>query len=227
MRIRALAFDVFGTLVDWRSSVAEAFRRTKLADDPEELAVDWRNRLWPMLGDVNRGARPWGNLDELHRAMLDDLLDERGLTLPDDGRSELVQAWHQLDPWPDARPGLEALRAQQVTAALSNGHIAMLVDLARHGELRFDCVISAELAHVYKPQPEVYLTATRLLGLQPDELMLVAAHPIDLKGARNAGLRTAFIDRPLEYGPDSPPREDPDADVSVSQLQELATWLGR
>jgi 2-haloacid dehalogenase len=112
-------------------------------------------------------------------------------------------------------------------AALSNGNLALLVDLARHGDLRFDCLLSAELAQVYKPEAEVYLTGVRLLGLEPGEVMMVAAHPIDLKGARGAGLRTAFIDRPLEYGPDSPPRDDPDADISVSDLDELAARLQR
>jgi 2-haloacid dehalogenase len=112
-------------------------------------------------------------------------------------------------------------------ATLSNGHIALLVELARHGDLRFDCLLSAELAGVYKPAPEAYLTAARLLGLEPAEVMLVAAHPLDLAGARNAGLRSAFVDRPLEYGPGSPPREDPDADVSASDLLELADRLAR
>lgn len=121
--------------------------------------------------------------------------------------------------------GLEALRGQLVTAALSNGHVALLVDLARYGDLRFDCVLSAEMVHAYKPVREVYRSAARFLGVQPAELMLVAAHPGDLEGARRAGLRTAFIDRPLEYGPNSPGREDPDADESVEQLHELAARL--
>jgi 2-haloacid dehalogenase len=119
------------------------------------------------------------------------------------------------------------LRRRHVTATLSNGHVALLVDLARHGDLRFDCVLSAEMANAYKPAPEVYETAARLLGVQPAELMLVAAHPWDLAGARHAGLRTAFVDRPLEYGPGSPAREDPAADESVGDLHELAERLGR
>jgi len=117
------------------------------------------------------------------------------------------------------------LRRDRVVAALSNGNMALLVDLVRHGDLRFDCLLSAEFAQVYKPEAEVYLTGVRLLGLEPRGAMMVAAHPIDLKGARGAGLRTAFIDRPLEYGPDSPPREDPDADISVKDLDELAARL--
>jgi 2-haloacid dehalogenase len=163
-----------------------------------------------------------GNFDELHRATLDDLLAERGLDVDSAERQRLVAAWHQLDRWPDVREGLEALRRGHVLATLSNGHVALLVDLARHGDLRFDCILSAELARVYKPDPEAYLTAARLLALPPADLMLVAAHPSDLAGARAAGLRTAFVDRPLEYGPDTPAREDPEADESVGDLVELA-----
>jgi 2-haloacid dehalogenase len=223
--VRALVFDVFGTLVDWRSTVAQAFRESGLAGDPEELADAWRERLWPITAEVNAGKRRWGNFDELHLATLDELLVGRQLELPIEARRQLVAAWHGLDPWPDVRDGLEALRRERTVAALSNGHVALLIDLARHGDLRFDCLISAEMAQAYKPAPEVYLTAVRLLGMDPDEVMLVAAHPFDLKGARRAGLRTAFIDRPLEYGPASPAREDPDADESVGDLHELAARL--
>ncbi len=225
MAVRALVFDVFGTLVDWRSGVAEAFRASGVSGDPAELADTWRARYWPILAEVNAGARPWGNFDEHHLVTLDDLLGERGVELPVEQRRRLVGAWHRLDPWPDVRTGLETLRHQRLTAALSNGHTALLVDLARHGDLRFDCVLSAELAHAYKPAPEIYQTAARLLGVEPTELMLVAAHPWDLKGARGAGLQTAFLDRPLEYGSGSPAREDPDADESVGHLHELAERL--
>jgi 2-haloacid dehalogenase len=225
MAARALVFDVFGTLVDWRSGIAEAFRASGVAGDPEELADAWRARYAPILLEVNKGSRPWGNFDELHHVTLDDVLAEQGVDLSAGQRSRLVEAWHRLDPWPDVRSGLEALRGRHVVATLSNGHVALLVDLARHGDLRFDCVISAELAHVYKPAPEVYLMAARLLGVDAGELMLVAAHPWDLAGARHAGLRTAFVDRPLEYGQGSDSREDPDADESVGDLLELAERL--
>jgi 2-haloacid dehalogenase len=225
MAVRALAFDVFGTLVDWRSGVAAAFRESGVASDPEELADDWRARYPPILAEVNEGSRPWGNFDELHLVTLGDLLAERGLHLSDEERRRLVAAWHRLDPWPDVRAGLEALRLGHVTAALSNGHVALLVDLARHGDLRFDCLLSAELANAYKPAPEVYLTAARLLGVEPAELMMVAAHPWDLEGARGAGLRTALVARPLEYGPGSAAGADPDADESVADLLELAERL--
>lgn len=225
MAVRALVFDTFGTLVDWRSGIASAFRASGAAGDPQELADAWRARYRPILDEVNDGARPWGDLDELHLATLDDLLSERGVDLSPDARRRLVDAWHRLDPWPDVRTGLDALRRRRVTATLSNAHLPLLVDLARHGDLRFDCLLSAELAGVYKPAPQVYLTAARLLGVEPAELMLVAAHPSDLQGAREAGLRTAFIDRPLEYGPDSPARKDSDADVAAGDLLDLAAGM--
>ncbi len=224
---RALVFDVFGTLVDWRTNIAKAFAACGVPGDPQELADGWRARYAPILMEVNQGSRDWANFDELHLATLDDLLGEQGVDLPSEIKRRLVAAWHRLEPWPDSPTGLEVLRREHVTATLSNGHIALLVDLARYGQLRFDTLISAELAGVYKPAADVYLMAARLLAVDPQELMLVAAHPWDLKGARAAGLMTAFIDRPLEYGPGSPPREDPDADESVSSLDELAGRLGR
>jgi 2-haloacid dehalogenase len=225
MDIRALVFDVFGTLVDWRTGVAAAFRDEGVAGDPEALADGWRARYAPILGEVIGGSRPWALLDELHRATLGDLLAEHAIEADPEQRERLVGAWHRLDPWPDVRAGLEALRRKRVVATLSNAHVAMLVDLARHGDLRFDTLLSAELAGSYKPAPETYLTAARLLGLEPAQVMLVAAHPLDLAGARHAGLRSAFVDRPLEYGPGSPPREDPDADVSAPDLLALAAAM--
>jgi 2-haloacid dehalogenase len=225
MTVAALAFDVFGTLLDWRSGIAEAFRAGGVAGDPEELADDWRARYRPILAEVNEGSRPWGNFDDLHLATLDDLLAERGIDLSSEERRRLVAAWHRLNPWPDVRAGLEAVRRRRVTAALSNGHVALLIDLARHADLRFDCLLSAELARAYKPAPEAYLTAARLLGVAPSELMLVAAHAWDLEGAREAGLRTAFVARPLEYGPDSAPPADPGADESFADLVELARGM--
>jgi 2-haloacid dehalogenase len=225
MAVRALVFDVFGTLVDWRSGVAASFRASGVSGDPYELADAWRARYRPILAEVNEGSRPWGNFDDLHLVTLDDLLTEREVELSVEERRRLVATWHRLNPWPDVRAGLEALRARRVVAMLSNGHVALLVDLARHGDLRFDCVLSAELARAYKPAPEAYLTAARLLDVEAAELMLVAAHPWDLDGARDAGLRTAFVDRPREYGEGSAAREDPDADESVGDLLELAQRL--
>jgi 2-haloacid dehalogenase len=135
--------------VDWRSGISDAFRASGVPGDPEQLADQWRARLWPALVEVNKRTRPWGNFDEVHSATLDELLTARDSDLPVGDRRRLVAAWHRLDPWPDVRAGLEALRRRRVTAVLSNGHVALLVDLARHGDLRFDCLISAELAGAY------------------------------------------------------------------------------
>jgi 2-haloacid dehalogenase len=225
MRPRALLFDVFGTLVDWRSTVARAFTAAGLDGDPTELADDWRSRYAPALAASNSGERPAATWEELHDATLGDLLTARGTTADPDARAALLRAWHELDPWPDVPEGLALLRRDRVTATLSNGHVALLVDLARHGDMRFDAILSAQLAGAYKPAPETYLTAARLLDVAPGELMLVACHPWDLAGARGAGLRTAFVDRPLEHGEGSPARSDPDADVSVASLPELAAAL--
>lgn len=225
MRVRALVFDVFGTLVDWRSGLVAGFEAAKVPDDAGEMADEWRARFWPVASEVVKGLRPWADFDALHRLTLDALLDERGLDLTPRARERLVAVWHSLDAWPDVPAGLDALRRSYVTAALSNGHMALLVDLARHADLRFDCLLSAELVETYKPKRDVYGLAPRLLRLRPEEVMLVAAHPFDLEGARRAGLRTAFLDRPLEYGPGSPAREDPEADLSAGNQQELARLL--
>jgi 2-haloacid dehalogenase len=225
VEVRALTFDVFGTLLDWRSAMTRAFAESGLENEAEELADDWRGRALKATQQVNQSQRPWARFDELHDVTLSELLAERELELAGESRAPLVRAWHRLEPWPDVPAGLETLRQNRAVAALSNGNLALLVDLARHADLRFDCLLSAELVRAYKPESEVYLMAVRLLGLEPSELMMVAAHPIDLQGARRAGLRTAFVDRPLEYGPGSPPREDSEADISVASLDQLAGRL--
>src|SRR5438067_10936563 len=135
MPVRALVFDVFGTLLDWRTGIAQAFRESGLSGDPEELADDWRGRYRPILDEVNAEKRPWGNFDELHLVTLDALLRERELDAPAELRHRLVAAWHGLDPWPDVRDGLEQLRSRHVVATLSNGHVGMLIDLDRHGDM--------------------------------------------------------------------------------------------
>jgi 2-haloacid dehalogenase len=225
--IRALAFDVFGTLVDWRTPVSSAFERAIAPDDPGALADEWRRGWLALTGEVLKGERDWQSFEALGPLSLDALLAEHDAEVDQDGRAELLGAWRRLEPWPDVRDGLQALQRDRITAALSNGNTSLLVALARHGNLRFDCLLSAELVKRYKPAREVYELAPRLLDLSPDEVMLVAAHPFDLQGARSAGLRSAFIDRPLEWGPGSAPREDPDADLAVSDLSELAHALAR
>jgi 2-haloacid dehalogenase len=227
--IRALVFDVFGTVVDWRSGVARDVRRLLPGIDAEAFADAWRGRYVPSMDRVRRGELPWTSLDDLHRASLDELLAEFGAAeVAEDVRAELVHTWHRLDPWPDSVEGLTRLKARYVIASLSNGNVALLVDMAKHGGLPWDTVLSAELFGHYKPDPEVYDGAARLLGLPPERVLMVAAHVSDLAAARTRGLRTAYVHRPAEHGTaGAPPQaEDPDADVSVSSLTALATRLG-
>ncbi len=230
MDVRALVFDVFGTVVDWRAGVVRESRRL-LGDvvDAEALADAWRGRYVPSMDRVRRGELPWTSLDDLHRASLDELLTELGAPdVPEPVRSELVLAWHRLDPWPDSVAGLTRLKARHVIASLSNGNVALLVDMAKHGGLPWDTVLSAELFGHYKPDPAVYDGAARLLGLPPERVLMVAAHTSDLAAARARGLRTAYVHRPGEKGPAAtpPPATDPEADFSVASLTELATHLG-
>jgi 2-haloacid dehalogenase len=227
--IRALVFDVFGTVVDWRTGVAREVRRLLPGTDADALADAWRGRYVPSMDRVRRGEQPWTSLDDLHRASLDELLAEFGVPdVPEAVRAELVLAWHRLDPWPDSVAGLTRLKRRHVIASLSNGNVALLVDMAKHGGLPWDAVLSAELFGHYKPDPEVYDGAARLLGLPPERVLMVAAHTSDLAAARARGLRTAYVHRPQEHGPATipAPEADPEADVSVASLMELATRLG-
>lgn len=230
MDVRALVFDVFGTVVDWRSGVAREVARL-LGDgiDAGAFADAWRGRYVPSMDRVRRGEQAWTSLDGLHRASLDELLEEFGVpaTAPE-VRAELVLAWHRLDPWPDSVAGLAAIRRHRVIASLSNGNVSLLVDMARHGGLPWDTVLSAELFGHYKPDPQVYDGAARLLGLPAEQVVMVAAHLDDLAAARARGLRTAYVHRPLEHGPgaEPPPVADPDADLTVGSLVELAERLG-
>jgi 2-haloacid dehalogenase len=191
--MKALLFDVFGTCVDWRGSVERELERRGL---PIELAVAWRGEYQPQLGTVRSGARPWTTLDVLHREALDRLLAARGLEVDD--AAELNRIWHALDPWPDTVEGLVRLKRAYVIAPCSNGHIELLVNLAKYAGLPWDAILGAEVAHAYKPQPDAYLGSVAALGLEPGEVMMVAAHNGDLAAAAACGLRTAFVPRPTE-----------------------------
>jgi 2-haloacid dehalogenase len=193
--VRALLFDVFGTCVDWRTSIARAGAAFGL---DEGFADAWRGQYQPQLETVRNGSRPWVNLDVLHRIGLDEVLGDADL--PEASRRELVRAWHALDPWPDTVEGLTRLKAHHIIAPCSNGHIAQSVNLAKHAGLPWDAILGAELAHAYKPDPRVYLASVGALGLEPHEVMMVAAHNSDLLAAQALGLRTAFIPRPREHG---------------------------
>src|SRR6201996_4248107 len=220
--MRALFFDVFGTCVDWRTSVRRELRARGL---PEEIADDWRALYQPQLETVRSGEREWVDLDVLHREALDRLLALRGLTVADP--DELTRAWHRLDPWPDTVPGLTRLKARFIVAPCSNGHIAQSVDLAKHAALPWDVILGAEVARAYKPQPEVYLRSAAALGLEPGDVTMVAAHNGDLAAARALGFATAFVPRPAEHGPDQTSDLEPadDWDVVARDFRELAEKL--
>ena len=236
MEVRVLAFDVFGTVVDWRSSVAAEVRaaaaRHGIALDggrAEAFADAWRGRYQPSMDRVRRGEVGWTALDDLHRASLDELLEGFGLgSLDRPAREDLTLAWHRLRPWPDAVDGLGRLRRRHVSCTLSNGNVALLVDLARFAGLPFDCILSAELCRAYKPDPRTYRMVPELLRVPADQVMMVAAHPSDLRAAAAQGLRTALVPRPLEWGPDGRHEAADDGfDVVAEDFVELAARLER
>ncbi|MGV0791208.1 haloacid dehalogenase type II [Mycolicibacterium sp. XJ1819] len=230
---RALAFDVFGTVVDWRSSIiAEltAFGRAHDAHrDWAAVADSWRAGYVPAMERVRRGELPWTRLDDLHRMNLVELLEGVGLaSVSADDIDHLNRAWHRLEPWPDAVSGLTRLKQRFLITTLSNGNVSLLTNMAKRAGLPWDCVISAELFGHYKPDREAYLGCADLLDLRPDEVMLVAAHPSDLRAARSAGLKTAYVERPLERGPRRPPPpvDDGEFDVTATDFLDLADKLG-
>lgn len=197
---RAFVFDVFGTVVDWHGSVVRALKARAWPVDAGDFARAWRAGYAPAMDEVRLGRMPWANIDTLHRRILDRLLAEHRIDLAEPDAAALNRVWHQLDPWPDAGAGLWRMKRHGPIATLSNGNLSLLLDLARHGTLPFDAIFSAELFGHYKPDPEVYLGAARLLDLPPAALMLIAAHPSDLDAAARCGLQTAFVARPDEYG---------------------------
>jgi len=232
--VRALVFDVFGTVVDWRGSIIrecrELGRRTKLAVDWAAFADAWRAGYRPAMARVRSGELPWMSIDQLHRMILDELLarfDIVGLT--EQQVDHLNRVWHRLEPWPEARRGLALLKRRYLLATLSNGNMALLVNMAKHARLPWDCVLSAELFRHYKPDPETYLGAAALLGLEPGEVMMVAAHKDDLRAAKACGLATAFVRRPRERGPgaklDLAP--EPDFDVNAKDFVDLAARMAK
>ena len=230
--VKALTFDVFGTVVDWRTSIAEEGRRLGrergIDADWVAFADAWRGKYQPSMSRVREGEIPWTNLDSLHRASLEELLEELGIAgLDEREKDHLNQAWHRLDPWPDSVPGLTRLRHKYVLATLSNGNVALLVNMAKRAGLPWDAVLGAEVARHYKPQPEAYLRTAELLGLAPTECMLVAAHNDDLKAAAQCGFRTAFVERPFEHGPDQKTDRtaDGDYDYVARDFVDLAGQL--
>ncbi|HYL09072.1 MAG TPA: haloacid dehalogenase type II [Candidatus Udaeobacter sp.] len=231
--VRALTFDVFGTTVDWRSGIANEGRRIGgrhgVEADWERVADGWRALYMPYMDKVRRGELPWTNFDRLHRLSLDQVLSEAGVHGLDDGaRDELTRAWERLPAWPDAAEGLSRLKKRFTVSTLSNGNRAQQEALIRFAALPFDRLISAEDFRHYKPDPEVYLGAAATLGLEPAQVMMVASHKGDLRAAQAAGLRAAFVERPLEKGPSggADRRPDHESDVEASDFVDLARLLG-
>jgi 2-haloacid dehalogenase len=232
-QVKALTFDVFGTVVDWRGSIIRDLTKFGAARgldvDWGAFADTWRGAYRPSMDRVRRGELPWTNLDTLHRMVLNELLVKFSISgLSEADLDHLNRVWHRLDPWPDSVGGLLRLRHRFVLATLSNGNVALLTNMAKHGGLPWDCILSAELAKHYKPDPETYLTAAELLGLAPTQVMMVAAHKDDLRAAQRAGLKAAFVTRPYERGPDHTPdlTPDPGFDVNASDFHDLAEKLG-
>ncbi|HXV06465.1 MAG TPA: haloacid dehalogenase type II [Burkholderiales bacterium] len=232
MEIKALTFDVFGTVVDWRGSIVReghALGRARgLEVDWPAFADAWRAGYRPAMDRVRRGELPWTNIDTLHRRILDELLPRFGIrSLKAAEKDHLNRVWHRLRPWPDAVRGLRRLKTRYVIATLSNGNVALLTNMAKHAGLPWDCVLSAELFGRYKPDPETYRGAAVLLGLKPREVMMVAAHPDDLAAARRCGLRTAFVPRPREHGTAraSQPPANAGFDIIASDFIDLARQL--
>jgi 2-haloacid dehalogenase len=229
--VKALTFDVFGTVVDWRGSVireGEALGARKgLRVDWAAFADAWRGLYQPAMAEVREGRRPWVKLDVLHRESLDKLIMQFGIAgLSEGDKDDFNRAWHRLDPWPDAAGGLTRLRKKYPLATLSNGNVSLLVDMARRAGLPWDAILGAEPAQAYKPRPEAYLSTVEFLSLKPAQVMLVAAHASDLHAAARAGLRTAYVARPLEFGPDAKPPEDTSAfDVVARDFLHLADQL--
>ncbi len=227
-----LLFDVFGTVVDWRGSIIregeELGRRNNLDVDWAAFADAWRGKYQPSMDRVRRGEVPWTNLDALHRTSLEEVLEEFGVTgLSGEEKDHLNRVWHRLDPWPDAVPGLARLKRRHVVAPLSNGNVALLTNMAKRAGLAWDLILSAELVRCYKPDPETYLLAAFLFDLPPEKVMMVAAHPDDLRAAAETGLRTAYVPRSLEFGPGVQPEPpDPAFDVTAEDFLDLAEKLG-
>jgi len=231
--VKALVFDTFGTVVDWRTSVtqevAQLAMRKGLRVDAEKFADAWRAGYAPSMNRVRTGELPWTKLDRLHRMILDKLLVDFGIVGLSQAETDMFnRAWHRLRPWPDAVSGLTRLKKKFVIAPLSNGNISLMTDLAKHSGLPWDCILGAELVRHYKPDREVYQSAPDILDLKVDEVMMVAAHLGDLRAARGVGLRTAFVTRPLEFGPQGKPDLQPDAsvDVAAKDFNDLAGQLG-
>jgi 2-haloacid dehalogenase len=231
--VKALVFDVFGTVVDWHGSVAREVRalaKTKgLRVNAVKFAKAWRAGYRPAMDRVLRGETPFAKIDVIHRAILEDVLGQfKVTTLSEEEKAHLNLVWHRLKAWPDTVRGLKRLKSKFVIATLSNGNTSLLVNMAKHGGLPWDCVFSSDTFKLFKPDPGMYLGAADALSLKPEEVMMVAAHKADLRAAAQCGLKTAFVKRPLEHGRGGAPdlASEPDFTVNAASFLDLADQLG-
>lgn len=234
-KVKALIFDVFGTVVNWRDSiiaeVAEAAADHGMPKgDWGRFADEWRAWYGKSTRELSRGEGPWRLVDEIHREKLDVLLEEYGLAdaMTEEAKQHLNRAWHRLDGWPDSPSGLRRLKSKYIIATASNGNLALLVNMAKHADLPWDAVMSPDVYGAYKPSPKVYQNASKLLGLKTDQVMMVAAHTGDLEASAREGLATAFVHRPMEHGPKKPVSlPDTSAfDITATDFNDLADQLG-
>ncbi|WP_083564286.1 haloacid dehalogenase type II [Polynucleobacter sp. MWH-Adler-W8] len=226
---KILAFDVFGTVVDWHGSIAAEAKRLSLPVDPNEFAAAWRNGYKPAMAKVRSGTLPWTKIDDLHRMILDDILKTFNITsLSESQIHEFNLVWHRLNPWLDTVEGLTRLKGKFTIVTLSNGNLGLLADMAKNAGLPWDLILSAEVFRHYKPDPETYLGVAEIFNVLPEQVMLVAAHKDDLLSANACGLQTAFIERPLEFGPNFS-RQDLHREefttYHAEDLMDLATQL--
>ena len=226
---KVLAFDVFGTVVDWHSGIAREVQALRPKVDGNAFALAWRAGYQPAMRRVMSGELGWTLIDDLHRLILDGLLGQFGLDdLTDDETRQLNKAWHRLDPWPDVVQGLMRLKSRHIICTLSNGNIGLLANMAKRGKLPWDCILSAEVFRAYKPDSATYLGVARVFDVAPSEVMLVAAHQDDLAAARACGWQTAYIERPAEFGAARPKDVSPDPANTwhAKDLLDLAGQLG-
>ena len=229
-KISVLFFDVFGTVVDWRNSISREIKelghRLNFSADWNQFAIDWRAGYMPAMDTVRTGQVPWKNIDQLHKEILDQLLTKYNINgIIESDKNYLNKVWHRLDPWEDAVEGLHQLREKHIICTLSNGNVELLVNMAKNAKLPWDCVLSAEMFHHYKPDSEVYSRAADLFNYPRSEIMMVAAHKDDLDHARASGLRTAFVPRPHETGFPSDVNYDKKFDINAVNFLDLARKL--
>ena len=239
LKVKALLFDVFGTVVDWRTGIAKEVESIAIKNDilldPFDFADAWRAEYQPAMEEIRKGRRSFTILDILHMENLKKIASKFNLhNLTNEDFNMLVRAWHRLPGWPDSSDGLNALKKKYILATQSNGNIALIVNMAKFSNLNWDVVLGAEVIGHYKPEPEAYLKACNALDLKTEECLMVAAHDDDLKAARLQGMKTAYVHRPFEYGRDkmfdiaqvNDYKGDRVWDIVSSDLNDLAKQLG-